>query len=131
MCAFFSPFSVHFARISKGSVEEARHVQTTMEPYDEFLQRVQDIHRLSALQGHLGWDQEVLMPTKGASSRGEMMAWLAGKRHEQVTDSRMGELLDLLESSTLDADQSANVREMRRTYDQAVRLPKSFVETFA
>ena len=39
---------------------------------------------LSALQGHLGWDQEVLMPAKGASSRGEMMAWLAGKRHEQV-----------------------------------------------
>ena len=102
-----------------------------MEPYDEFLQRVQDIHRLSALQGHLGWDQEVLMPTKGASSRGEMMAWLAGKRHEQVTDSRMGELLDFLEAGTLDADQAANVREMRRTYDQAVRLPKSFVETFA
>ena len=89
-----------------------------MEPYDEFLQRVQDIHRLSALQGHLGWDQEVLMPTKGASSRGEMMAWLAGKRHEQVTDSRMGELLDFLEAGTLDADQAANVREMRRTYDK-------------
>ena len=48
---------------------------------------------------------------------------VGGEAHEQVTDSRMGELLDLLESSTLDADQSANVREMRRTYDQAVRLP--------
>ena len=114
-----------------GSVEEAQRHEPVMEPYDEFLQRVQDIHRLGALQGHLGWDQEVLMPAKGASSRGEMMAWLAGKRHEQLTDSRMGELLGELEGKNLNEDQRANVREMRRTYDQAVRLPKSFVETFA
>ena len=82
-----------------------------MEAYEEFLQRVQDIHRLSALQGHLGWDQEVLMPSKGSSSRGEMMAWLAGKRHEQLTDARMGQLLTSLEKESLDPDQAANVRE--------------------
>ena len=113
------------------SVEEEQRLEHAMEPYDEFLQRVQDIHRLGALQGHLGWDQEVLMPAKGAASRGEMMAWLAGKRHEQLTDPRMGELLSQLEGEDLDEDRSANVREMRRNYDQAVRLPKSFVETFA
>ena len=106
-------------------------VQLTMEQYEEFIERVQDIHRLAALQGHLGWDQEVLMPAKGAASRGEMMAWLAGQRHQQLTDERMGELLDVLESKSLDEDQTANVREMRRTYDQAVRLPKTFVESFA
>jgi len=71
------------------------------------------------------------MPTKGAASRGEMMAWLAGKRHEQLTDARMGELLDALEQASLNGDQTANVREMRRAYDQAVRLPKAFVESFA
>ncbi len=114
-----------------GSVEEAQVIEPSMEAYDEFLQRVQDIHRLSALQGHLGWDQEVLMPSKGASSRGEMMAWLAGKRHEQLTDDRMGALLAALEQEELDGDQAANVREMRRAYDQAVRLPKAFVESFA
>ena len=102
-----------------------------MEAYEEFIQRVQDIHRLGALQGHLGWDQEVLMPAKGAASRGEMMAWLAGKRHEQLTDARMGALLTELEAEDLDVDQAANVREMRRSHDQAVRLPKSFVEAFA
>ena len=85
-------FRGRFSMPMHGSVEEAQRHEPVMEPYDEFLQRVQDIHRLGALQGHLGWDQEVLMPAKGASSRGEMMAWLAGKRHEQLTDSRMGEL---------------------------------------
>ena len=114
-----------------GSVEEAPLIERGMELYEEFIGRVQDIHRLGALQGHLGWDQEVLMPAKGATSRGEMMAWLAGQRHQQLTDERMGLLLDTLETQSLDADQAANVREMRRTYDQAIRLPTSFVETFA
>jgi carboxypeptidase Taq len=61
-----------------------------MDLYEEFLKRVQDIHRMQALQGHLGWDQEVLMPSKGAASRGEMMAWLAGQRHQLLTDGPHG-----------------------------------------
>ena len=102
-----------------------------MDLYPEFHERVTNIHRLAALQGHLGWDQEVLMPAKGGEARGEMMAWLAGQRHETLTHERMGELLEELEPATLDADQRANVREMRRAYDQAVKLPKAFVEAFA
>ena len=102
-----------------------------MDAYDEFHKRVQDIHRLGALQGHLGWDQEVLMPQKGSAARGEMMAWLAGQRHQQLVHPRMGELLQVLSSIELDADQKANVREMQRAYDKAVKLPTSFVETFA
>ena len=102
-----------------------------MQAYDDFLLRVQDIHRFSSLQGHLGWDQEVLMPPKGGESRGEILAWLAGKRHEHLTEPEMGSLLLRLESEELDVDQSANVREMRRAYDQAVKLPKEFVEAFA
>ena len=102
-----------------------------MDLYQEFHERVTNIHRLAALQGHLGWDQEVLMPAKGGEARGEMMAWLAGQRHEALTHERMGELLEALETASLDADQRANVREMRRAYDQAVQLPKAFVEAFA
>jgi len=71
------------------------------------------------------------MPAKGAQARGEMMAWLAGQRHQQLTDGRTGELLSALEDANLDADQAANVCEMRRMHDQAARLPQSFVETFA
>ena len=131
VCIFLSLCHAMFSFPSGGVLKKHGALKPLMEAYDEFIQRVKDIHRLGALQGHLGWDQEVLMPTKGAASRGEMMAWLAGKRHEQLTDGRMGELLDLLESTTLDADQAANVREMRRSYDQAVCLPKAFVESFA
>ena len=98
-----------------------------MQAYDDFLLRVQDIHRFSSLQGHLGWDQEVLMPPKGGESRGEILAWLAGKRHELLTEPEMGSLLLRLESGELDVDQSANVREMRRAYDCLCR--QNFVYT--
>jgi len=114
-----------------GRVEERQGTGEGMGEYEEFRGQVNDIHRLGALQGHLGWDQEVLMPAKGGEARGEMLAWLAGQRHQRLTSPRMGELLDILEAQPLDADQSANVREMRRAYDQAVLLPQSFVEELA
>ena len=41
-----------------------------MDDYEEFISRVKDIHKIGALQGHLGWDQETIMPAKGAQSRG-------------------------------------------------------------
>lgn len=115
----------------KGSVQEEPLLNISMDLYVEFLNRVKDIHRLSALQGHLGWDQEVLMPAKGAASRGEMMAWLAGQQHQRLVDPRMGELLQDLASIELDEDQIANVREMSRSHQQAACLPQSFVESFA
>ena len=61
---------VHFEE----SVQEHPRVRKAMQAYDDFLVRVQDIHRLSSLQGHLGWDQEVLMPPKGGESRSEILA---------------------------------------------------------
>lgn len=115
----------------EGSVQEHPRIRKAMQAYDDFLIRVQDIHRFSSLQGHLGWDQEVLMPPKGGESRSEILAWLAGKRHQHLTDPEMGKLLSHLESEGLDVDQSANVREMRRAFDQAIKLPKEFVEAFA
>jgi len=92
-----------------------------MSAYDEFIELVKDIYRLGAIQGHLGWDQETIMPVKGAEVRGEILAWLAKERHSRITDSNLGQLLLKLESeSGLDADQAANVREMRRVYDKSI-----------
>ena len=97
-----------------------------------FLNRVQDIHRIGSIQGHLGWDQETLMPEKGAKSRGEIMAWLAALAHEKVTDSEMGALLERLEGrNDLDEGEQANVREFRKRYDKATKLSAEFVSTFA
>ena len=86
-----------------------------MSEKDAFLQRVKDIHRIGSIQGHLGWDQETLMPEKGAKSRGEILAWLAALAHERVIDPEMGELLGRVEAqNNLDEAEKANTREFRK-----------------
>ena len=103
-----------------------------MQGYTVFIERVKDIHRLGALQGHLGWDQETIMPTKGSEARSDILSWLAAERHNRLIDPEMGQMLDALEQDeTLNDDQKANVREMRRSYDKAVKLPSEFVAAFA
>ncbi|MCH1422541.1 MAG: hypothetical protein L7U62_03495, partial [Candidatus Poseidoniaceae archaeon] len=103
-----------------------------MQNYQVFIERVKDIHRLGALQGHLGWDQETIMPAKGSEARSDILSWLAAERHTRLTDDEMGRLLSQLEQSEgLDEDQRANVREIRRAYDKAVQLPSAFVAAFA
>ena len=38
-----------------------------MASYQLFIEKVKEIHRIGAIQGHLGWDQETIMPAKGAN----------------------------------------------------------------
>lgn len=103
-----------------------------MSTYDSFIVAVKDIHRLQALQGHLGWDRETIMPEKGASARADMLSWLAKEAHSRLIDPSLGAMLDALETTEgLDVDQKANVREMRRSYEKAIKLPEQFVADYA
>ena len=100
--------------------------------YDSFIEEVRTQSRIGLIQGLLGWDQEVLMPPAGAQARAETMAWLSGQAHQRLTDAAFGEMITALEeqADSLDEDQETNVREMRRAYDQATKLPTEFVERF-
>ena len=102
-----------------------------MASYDDFIRGVKEIHKIGAIQGHLGWDQETIMPPKGAKSRSEILSWLAKEAHSKLTDPKLGDLITSLRIPNLDADQASNVREMRRKYDKAVKLPSQFVADYA
>jgi carboxypeptidase Taq len=97
---------------------------------EDFMSRVNDLYRFEAIQGHLGWDQETIMPSKGAKSRGEILAWLAGQRHSRLIEPELGHLISRLENTEMDDFLAANVREMRRKFDEAVKLPNQFVSEF-
>ena len=90
---------------------------------------------LSSCGGLLQWDAEICMPRGGVTHRGEQLALLAGLAHDRATDPRMGELLELVESSPLVSDtesaEAVNIREMRRDYDRETRLPRRLVEELA
>ena len=97
---------------------------------EEFMTKVTDLYRFEAIQGHLGWDQETIMPPKGAKARGEILAWLAAQRHSRLIDQSMGSIISELENSEHDDYFAANLKEMRRKYDEAVKLPTEFVSEF-
>ena len=98
----------------------------------DLLERVKDIHRLGSIQGHLGWDREVLMPPKGAAARSDVLAWLAAESHRRMVDDDLGALLDAVaEEAVDDPDLGATVRDVQRSRDRALRLPESFVADFA
>jgi carboxypeptidase Taq len=105
------------------------------EAYDELIRRVKEEAVLASCAHVLGWDEETYLPRAGIAHRAEQHALLAGLLHDRATDPRLGELFAALEGSDLVADPDSapavNVRELRRLYDRATRLPRSLVEEFA
>jgi carboxypeptidase Taq len=103
--------------------------------YADLIRRVREASLLESCGGVLGWDERTHMPRQGSFHRGEQMALLARLRHEMLTDSAIGDLLIRVENSHLVADgqsdAAANVRELRRVYNRAVKVPKELVEEIA
>lgn len=107
----------------------------TDKTYEELIQLSRSETVLVSCAQVLQWDAEICMPRRGVEHRGQQMALLAGLAHDRATDPRRAELLSALEASELvkDADsaQAVNIRELRRDYDRATRLPKQLVEEMA
>jgi carboxypeptidase Taq len=104
--------------------------------YSELIHRVKEARLLESVGSVLGWDERTYMPPQGASHRAEQMALVARLTHEQLTAPRLGELLGAAESSAAagaqtDTDMAANLREIRRVYDRAVKMPAKLVEELA
>ncbi len=107
----------------------------TSQAYQDLLSRMKELTLLNTTAGVLSWDQEVLMPPANAPHRGGQMALLAGMIHERFTSPKMGELLDQASSQEKTqaplSDAAVNLREWKRSYERARRLPQSLVEELA
>ena len=98
--------------------------------YRELIDRFKETRLLDSVGAIVGWDQHTYMPPKGSNHRAEQMGFLAKIGHEKLTSPRIGELLGLLDG-TGDTIETANVREIRRVYDRAVKVPGKLVEEIA
>src|SRR5262249_23059055 len=118
-----------------GSNWERFLVMDKDQAYGELLKRVKEQARLASCASMLGWDERTYMPRKGSAHRAEQMALLARMTHEMLTAPRVGELLaevaDHPQVKLKDSNHAANVREIRRAYERAVKLPKELVEDLA
>jgi len=103
--------------------------------YQELIRRIKECTLLGSCGSVLGWDERTYMPRKGSVHRAEQIALIARMAHEMFTAPEIGRLLAEVEKSDLVRDKESaaavNVREIRRTYDRAVKLPKELVEELA
>ena len=100
------------------------------DPYRKLLKRAKEIAFVSSATEALNWDVETCMPPKGLSFRAEQLGHLSGLAHRWLTAKTVGERIAECEQIGFPADseEAANVREWRRRYDRATKVPTRLVE---
>lgn len=100
--------------------------------YDALLRELKELALFGSIGSVLGWDERTQLPPKGAEHRAAQSSLLARMIHERFISPKIDEWLDEAEQSSLVADRESdaavNVRETRRSYERARKLPSSLVE---
>lgn len=107
---------------------------STVAPYVELCGLLKQAGTLGSIGSLLSWDQETYMPHAASGHRADQSAMVSAMVHERTTSPRVGELIAACEGDKAllsDAAVAANVREMRRDYDRATKLPTDLVAELA
>ena len=101
--------------------------------YREFIGYVNELQAIRGVEALLDWDQETNMPKGAATDRATQLATIAGIAHEKLTSDTLNNMLSDLEREGCGDNFAAetNIREIRRDFDRAVKLPKALVEKIA
>ena len=77
----------------------------------------------------IGWDQETCLPPAATGHRAAQLAWLSARAHELATSEAWKRDLEAAEAADDGSDGKlrANLRELRREFDRATRLPVELV----
>ena len=98
------------------------------EAYQKLLDHSRETAVYDSMRRLLGWDQRTCLPSRGHAHRARQLATLAGLLNRRATDPMIGEMLSAVEGSDLVSDAlsdvAVNIREWRRIYDRAVRIPE-------
>ncbi|NWA41026.1 carboxypeptidase M32 [Pseudomonas reactans] len=86
------------------------------------------LSRFNHLSAIAGWDMAAMMPPAGSKARSEALAELSVLSHQILTAKQVGDWLEQAESEDLNDLERADLREMRRKYQQSAVLPESLVE---
>jgi carboxypeptidase Taq len=100
---------------------------STPPAYGALREKLAAIHDLVKVGSVLAWDQQTIMPPRGADVRAYQLATVGRLSHEQFIDDEIGKLLEELapwgESLDHDSDEASLIRVTRRDYDKATRVP--------
>lgn len=100
-----------------------------MTAFDDLMTFQRETSALGQVAGRLGWDQETMMPKGAAPQRGEEKAAMAAILHARRCDPRVAEWLAAAEAP--DPIGAAQLREIRRAYDRATKVPADLARALA
>lgn len=103
---------------------------TNFAPYTKLLKISREIAFLSSASAALNWDIETYMPAKALKFRAEQLAYFGSESHRLFTSKKVGQLIAACEQQgfAAESDEAANVRDWRRRYDRATKVPARLVE---
>jgi carboxypeptidase Taq len=95
--------------------------------FDELRRRLAEIADVSHAAALLGWDQQVMMPPRGAAGRAEQLATLKKIAHDRFTSPEIGRLLEDLAPFEAehehDSFEASLIRVTRRDWEKARKVP--------
>ncbi len=96
--------------------------------YSSLVEKFKQLAQLDHAMTFLQWDQLVMMPPAGNDSRSTSIAELASMRHEKLTSSEIGDLLNAAVEQPLNQSEKRSLFEMSREWKQAMCLPARLVK---
>ena len=95
--------------------------------FEELRSRLAEVSDLARASAILGWDQQTMMPPRGAAGRAEEMATLGRVIHERFTAPEIGRLLDELadfeQQQPHDSFEASLIRVTRVDWEKARKVP--------
>ena len=95
---------------------------TAQSQYEQLKQRLAEIWDLGKAAGLMSWDQQTMMPPRGAPVRAEQLGTLSKIAHERFVSDEIGRLLDDLrgyeESLPFESDEASLIRTTRRDWEK-------------
>jgi carboxypeptidase Taq len=95
--------------------------------FDELRLRLAEVSDLARASAILGWDQQTMMPPRGAAGRAEELATLGRVIHERFTAPEIGRLLDELaefeQEHPYDSFEASLIRVTRTDWEKARKVP--------
>lgn len=99
--------------------------------YEELIERIKKISNLGHAGSILSWDQQTMMPPAGTPARSRQLSTLSSIQHELLTDEKTEGLLDDIDTENISPEKQAVVREVRRRYERAIKVPTELVENIS
>ncbi|MFX1325934.1 MAG: carboxypeptidase M32, partial [Promethearchaeota archaeon] len=103
-----------------------------MSAIKELRAHFEEIMRLNYISSLLGWDQEVnMMKYKTLEGRSKQVSLIQQLIHQRETSDKVGKLIKEAEKEHLNEIDSAMLREIKRDYTLATKLPEKLVMEIA